>query len=81
MHKLTEGSGLKKMTYECRLDNVNNVKLKLQLSVRNAKDEMVAYDPDEKIIMINRLDIAKDDLSAKDSSSGLLQRNGAWDFA
>lgn len=77
---LTEGIGLKKIIYECRLDKINNIKLKLQVSIRNAKDEMIAYDPDEKIIMINRDDIDKDDLSAKDSASGLIQRNGAWDF-
>ncbi|MFC4653047.1 ABC transporter ATP-binding protein [Lactococcus nasutitermitis] len=78
---MTEGMGHKKAIYECKLEQVNNLKLKLQVSVRNSKDEMVAYDPDEKFIMINRNDIPKEDLSAKDSSSGLIQRNGAWDFA
>lgn len=80
MDYLTEGQGEKRAVYECKLDQVNNLKLKLQVSVRNAKDEMVAYDIDEKIIIINRLDIPKDDLSAKDSASGLLLRNGDWNF-
>ena len=80
MDYLTEGQGEKRAVYECKLDQVNNLKLKLQASVRNAKDEMVAYDTDEKIIIINRLDIPKDDLSAKDSASGLLLRNGDWNF-
>ncbi|MGL5449343.1 MAG: ABC transporter ATP-binding protein [Lactococcus cremoris] len=80
MDYLTEGQGEKRAVYECKLDQVNNLKLKLQVSVRNAKDEMVAYDTDEKIIIINRLDIPKDDLSAKDSASGLLLRNGDWNF-
>ena len=80
MDYLTEGQGEKRAVYECKLDQVNNLKLKLQVSVRNAKDEMVAYDTDEKIIIINRLDIPKDHLSAKDSASGLLLRNGDWNF-
>ncbi|MGO2935535.1 MAG: ABC transporter ATP-binding protein [Lactococcus cremoris] len=80
MDYLTEGQGEKRAVYECKLDQVNNLKLKLQVSVRNAKDEMVAYDTDEKIIIINRRDIPKDDLSAKDSASGLLLRNGDWNF-
>ncbi|MCT4432154.1 ABC transporter ATP-binding protein [Lactococcus cremoris] len=80
MDYLTEGQGEKRAVYECKLGQVNNLKLKLQVSVRNAKDEMVAYDTDEKIIIINRLDIPKDDLSAKDSASGLLLRNGDWNF-
>ena len=80
MDYLTEGQGEKRAVYECKLDQVNNLKLKLQVSVRNAKDEMVAYDTDEKVIIINRLDIQKDDLSAKDSASGLLLRNGDWNF-
>ena len=80
MDYLTEGQGEKRAVYECKLDQVNNLKLKLQVSVRNAKDEMVAYDTDEKVIIINRLDIPKDDLSAKDSASGLLLRNGDWNF-
>ena len=80
MDYLTEGQGEKRAVYECKLDQVNNLKLKLQVSVRNAKDEMVAYDIDEKIIIINRLEIPKDDLSAKDSASGLILRNGDWNF-
>ncbi|KZK38137.1 ABC transporter ATP-binding protein [Lactococcus taiwanensis] len=78
---LTNGTGEKVMTYSCKLDQVNNLKLKLQVSVRNSKDEMIAYDPDEKIILINRTDIDKNDISAKDSASGLIQRNGVWEFA
>ncbi len=78
---LTEGTGRKKVVYECRLSQVNNIKLKLQVSIRNDKNEMIAYDPDEKVIMVSRNDIDKDDLSANDSATGLIQRNGAWDFA
>ena len=80
MDNLTQGSGEKHAVYECNLSQVNNLKLKLQVSVRNAKDEMIAYDLDEKIIIISRQDIPEDDLSAKDSSTGLLLRNGEWHF-
>ena len=80
MDDLTKGRGEKRAVYECSLSQVNNLKLKLQVSVRNDKDEMIAYDLDEKIIIISRSDIPEEDLSAKDSSTGLLLRNGEWHF-
>ncbi|MCT0016674.1 ABC transporter ATP-binding protein [Lactococcus lactis subsp. lactis] len=80
MDDLTKGRGEKRAVYECSLSQVNNLKLKLQVSVRNDKDEMIAYDLDEKIIIISRSDISEEDLSAKDSSTGLLLRNGEWHF-
>lgn len=58
---------------------MNDLKLKLQVSVRNNKDELIAF-ADEKVFMINRTDLADDDLSAKDSATGLIQRNGGWKF-
>ncbi|RQE25243.1 ABC transporter ATP-binding protein [Lactococcus lactis] len=67
MDDLTKGRGEKRAVYECSLSQVNNLKLKLQVSVRNDKDEMIAYDLDEKIIIISRSDIPEEDLSAKDS--------------
>ncbi|GAA3262777.1 ABC-transporter (ATP-binding protein) [Lactococcus lactis subsp. lactis] len=80
MDDLTKGRGEKRAAYECSLSQVNNLKLKLQVSIRNDKDEMIAYDLDEKIIIISRSDIPEEDLSAKDSSTGLLLRNGEWHF-
>lgn len=80
MDDLTKGRGEKRAVYECSLSQVNNLKLKLQVSVRNDKDELIAYDLDEKIIIISRSDIPEEDLSAKDSSTGLLLRNGEWHF-
>lgn len=77
---LTKGSGAQKVTYSCKLNKVNDLKLKLQVSVRNAKDELIAF-ADEKVIIISRDDIHENDLSAKDSATGLIQRNGMWDFA
>ena len=76
---LTEGQGHKKAVYTCKLDQVNNLKLKLQVSIRNERDEMVAF-ADEKVILINRNDIPETDKSALDSATGLIQRNGAWTF-
>ncbi|WP_213495824.1 ABC transporter ATP-binding protein [Lactococcus formosensis] len=76
---MTQGSGQKKAVYSCKLGQVNDLKLKLQVSVRNNKDELIAF-ADEKVFMINRNDLADDDLSAKDSATGLIQRNGGWKF-
>lgn len=80
MDHLSIGKGKKRAIYECDLSHVNDLKLKLQVSVRNDKDEMIAYDLDEKIIIINRSNIPEEDLSARDSASGLLLRNGEWQF-
>ena len=76
---MTQGPGQKKAVYSCKLDQMNDLKLKLQVSVRNNKDELIAF-ADEKVFMINRTDLADDDLSAKDSATGLIQRNGGWKF-
>ena len=78
---MTEGAGIKKCVYECKLDSINNIKLKLQVSVRNDKDQMIGYAKQEHKIIISRDDIPEDDLSAKDSASGLIQRNGGWTFS
>lgn len=77
---MTSGAGHKTATYECKLDKVNNLKLKLQVSVRNDKDQMIGYAPEEHKIIIGRRDLSEDDLSAKDSATGLIQRNGGWVF-
>ncbi|MDT2905351.1 ABC transporter ATP-binding protein [Lactococcus lactis] len=77
---LTEGLGQKKVIYECKLDSINNLKLKLQVSIRNDKNEMIAYDSDEKYLIVSRNDISEEDVSATDSASGLIQRNGVWNF-
>lgn len=79
---MTEGAGLKKCTYRCTLSNVNNLKMKLQVSVRDSDDKMVAF-ADAKntpIILVSRNDIDDSDLSEKDSATGLIQRNGTWEY-
>lgn len=79
---MTEGKGIKKTVYRCSMPSVNNLKLKLQVSVRDDMDKMIAF-ADAKntpVILIARNDIDDKDLSAKDSATGMIQRNGAWTF-
>lgn len=80
-HK-TSGSGRKTLTYKCSLAHLNNIKLKLQVSVRDKEDQMIAFaDSDNSpIILLNRNDIEDDDKSAKDSATGMVQRNGKWEI-
>ena len=77
---LTEGKGRKEFQYTCNISNINFLKLKLQVSVRDNKHQMIAFANTENspAIFISRKDSAKDSKSAKMSSSGLLYRNGKW---
>lgn len=54
---------------------------KLQVSVRDKEDQMIAFaDSDNSpVILLNRNDI-EDDKSAKDSATGMVQRNGKWEI-
>ena len=78
----TSGAGHKQVTYECSLPNVNNLKMKLEVTVRDKAGQMLGFADSIQtpIIWINRDDIAPDDKSALDSASGLIQRNGNWTF-
>ncbi|HFI0042386.1 TPA: ABC transporter ATP-binding protein [Streptococcus suis] len=82
MDRLISGAGHKKVTYECSLPTVNNLKLKLEVTVRDKDGKMLAFSDATQtpVILVNRTDIAKDDYSALDSASGLIQRNGQWQF-
>lgn len=79
---MVSGKGLKKTIYRCSMPNVNNLKMKLQVSVRDNKDKMIAFANAQNtpIVLISRKDIDSDDLSAKDSATGLIQRNGIWEY-
>lgn len=79
---LTIGEGLKTAVYRCRIPHVNHLALKLQVSVRDGQDRMIGFADSQNspIILINRQDIAADDFSAQDSATGLIQRNGIWEF-
>lgn len=76
----TTGTGHKSYSYSCSLDQVNDMKLKLEVTILGKSKEMYAFanSDDSPIIVINRDDIALDDLSALDSASGIIQRNGSW---
>ena len=80
LNQLTQKTGTKTFEYFCQLENINNVKLKLQVAVRNDQHEIVAFASSEEtpIIMINRDDLSEENLSEKIASSGLIQRNGKW---
>ena len=77
---MTNGEGEKRFVYACSLAEVNDIKLKLQVSVRDHHDQILAFanSKNTPIILINRNDISDDDISAKDSATGLIQRNGSW---
>ena len=75
-------SGHQEIHYRCSLPTVNNLKMKLEVTVRDAEGKMLAFSDATQtpIIMVQRTDIAADDRSALDSASGLIQRNGNWTF-
>ncbi|MFU2164210.1 ABC transporter ATP-binding protein [Streptococcus pluranimalium] len=77
---MTTTSGHKTFQYSCSLDQVNDMNLQLQVTVLGKSKEMYAYANAENspIIILNRDDILRDDLSALDSASGIIQRNGSW---
>ena len=78
----TTGLGYKSYSYSCSLNQVNNMKLKLEVTILGKSKEMYAFanSDNSPIIVINRDDIALDDLSALDSASGIIQRNGNWNI-
>lgn len=75
------GIGHKVLTYTCSMNAINNVKMKLEVTVRDKEGQMLAFSntANTPIILINRTDITQEDKSAWDSASGLLQRNGIWE--
>ena len=80
MDRLMSGAGHKTVHYTCSLPTVNDLKMKLEVTVRDAEGQMLAFSDATQtpLIFINRDDIALDDKSAMDAASGLIQRNGTW---
>ncbi|ESU95551.1 TPA: ABC transporter ATP-binding protein [Streptococcus pyogenes] len=78
----TQGIGRKCISYQCQLSQLNDIKLKLEVTVRDKNGQMLLFSTAEQSpqIVIQRNDIDQDDLSALDSVSGLYQRNGKWVF-
>lgn len=83
MDTLTTGKGAVKVNYQCSLAGLNDIKLKLEITVRDANNQVLAFLPADEIpvIVLNRDDIDEDDESAKDSATGIIQRNGKWSFS
>ncbi len=80
MDQLMSGVGHKTVHYTCSLPTVNDLKMKLEVTVRDAEGQMLAFSDATQtpLIFINRDDIALDDKSSMDAASGLIQRNGTW---
>ena len=80
MNQLMSGAGHKTVHYTCSLPTVNDLKMKLEVTVRDEEGQMLAFSDATQtpLIFINRDDIALDDKSAMDSASGLIHRNGTW---
>ena len=83
MDNLTEGTGKKTFKYKCHLSQINHAKLKLQVSVRDEENQILAFADSKNtpVIIISRRDLKDDDISAKDSATGLIQRNGVWEIS
>ena len=58
------------------------MKLRLEVTILGKSKEMYAFANSENspLIVVNRDDIPLDDLSALDSATGIIQRNGKWDI-
>lgn len=76
----TSSPGHKVYRYSCRLSAVNDLKLKLQVTILGESKEMYAFANSDNtpVIFIRRTDIDTQDESAVDSATGLIQRNGQW---
>lgn len=78
----TTGTGRKSYRYTCSLNQVNDMKLKLEVTILGKSKEMYAFanSDNSPMIVVTRDDIALDDGSALDSASGILRRNGTWEI-
>lgn len=83
MNQLTVGKGHYEVEYNCSLAHLNDIKVKLEVTIRDEDHQVLAFLPvqDIPIIVLNRDDLDEEDESAKDSATGLLQRNGSWKFS
>ncbi len=79
---MVEGTGQKNVKYSCRIPNVNDLKLKLEVTIRDKDGQMIGFVPAEKspIILLTRDDLDYNNESEVDSATGLIQRNGQWKF-
>lgn len=72
--------GKKAYRYSCSLSSLNDAKLRLEVTVLGEGRQMLAFanQDNSPIIIVRRSDIGPNDLSALDSATGLIQRNGHW---
>ena len=76
--EMTKGIGKKTFKYACELNHINECKLRLGVSIRNAADEPFAFSDQENspvIIVSPRKNRSK---SERIASSGILTSNGSW---
>lgn len=80
MDKMQEGIGEKLMSYSCNLEGINQCKLKLIVSVRGENDEPFAISNSENSPIFIISPAPEMSESERDSSTGILTRNGTWKF-
>lgn len=75
---MTEGAGVKHITYQCELGAINKCMLHLDLAVRGKDDEPVAFADNNNSPVIVVAPKPDETDSERISSSGVLIRNGIW---
>lgn len=77
---MTHGKGKKQLVYTCSLEHINPCKLKLSVSVRNEKREMIALTNghQEPVLIVGE----REGLSEreKDSSTGIMTSQGSFEI-
>lgn len=78
--QITLTQGHKKYRYTCQLAHMNDMNLRLEVTVLGKDGQMLAFaDKDNSpMVLVRRQDILPDDISTLDSATGLVQRNGVW---
>ena len=77
---LSKGKGKHSLVYECQLNQLNGLYLKIQVSVRDKEHNMLAFSDSENrpVFLLKRRDQDQLSWSEADSTTGLLQRTGTW---
>lgn len=78
--QMTTTSGKKVYHYTCTIDSVNDMDLKLEVTVLGPGRKVLAFADTENspLIFFRRNDVDLTDEAALDSATGLLKRNGQW---
>lgn len=75
---LSEGKGMKKLRYRCSLKDINQCKLQLIVSVRNKNHNPLAIASGDQAPLIFISPKENMSESERDSSTGIITRNGQW---